>query len=74
MRQLVREKTLPFATRRRIMPGSEDDVRSHGVSLSRYGLRGQRRNLVGVYPYPAEVMAEPRLHEGACRRIESLTG
>ena len=57
-----------------VATGAEHDVVAHRVRPRAHGLGGRRRCGVGVYLYPAEIDAEPRLHVRAERRLKRARG
>ena len=65
---------LSFRRLRRKLLGAEDNFSPHGKSSCDQLPSRVRGSGVGVDPHPRKVVSKTRLHEGAGRRIERLTG
>src|SRR5207245_571940 len=72
MGELMRDQLPTRHRMRRVFPGVEYQVASHGVRHSVHRLRGLRRPLACMNSDLAEVVAETAFHEGAGGRVERL--
>ena len=74
MGQFVGEQPCAPGRMRLVLTLAEHHMLAYGVSVSIGGAHGIGCPLVGVSADPAEVVTEPRLHEGACVLVKRTAG
>src|SRR5271157_1609795 len=74
MRQLVGKQSPPLGGTRAVPALCKDDLVATGESFGGDRSGGFGSNGAGVHTHLAKIVTEARLHEGASRRIERLTG
>jgi hypothetical protein len=74
VRELVAQQLTAAPRAGRVAAGAEDDVVADRVGAGAGGARRRRGAGVVVDAYVAQVAAEPRLHVGACGRLERAAG
>ena len=73
VRQLMGEQFLSRSRTRRILTRTEHNILARSICHGVHRMGGIRRLGIRMNPHVAEIMAEPRLEEGARRPVQWLT-